>query len=138
MFKVIIAGGRDFNDYNFLKQVCSKILSKKSNIEIVSGTAPGADSLGEKLAIEMNLGLKSFPAPWQDIQGKPKSAIGTRADGSKYWKRAGIVRNQQMADYADALIAFHDGVSRGTSHMISAATKKGMPVRVNKYVNNGK
>lgn len=133
LFKVIIAGGRDYKDYNQLKSYCKHLLQNKDNIEVVSGTAEGADSLGENFAIEHNLGLKSFPAPWHEVNGKPKSEIGTRKDGSQFWKKAGPVRNVQMANYADALIAFWDGKSKGTKHMIDTAKKLGLKVAVKRY-----
>lgn len=133
MFKVIIAGGRDFKDYRRLKSYCKHVLQNQSNVEVVSGTADGADSLGEDFAIEFKLGLKSFPAHWNDIEGKPENQIGTRRDGKKYWKVAGHVRNTQMADYADALIAFWDGKSTGTKNMIDTAKKKGLKVLVYRY-----
>lgn len=49
--KVIIAGSRNFNDYDKLFQVCTRTLLNKNEIKIVSGTANGADKLGEKFAI---------------------------------------------------------------------------------------
>ena len=133
MFKVIIAGGRNFNDYPRLKSYCKHVLQNQSNVEVVSGTADGADNLGEDFAIEFKLGLKSFPAPWDDIEGKPENQIGTRRDGKKYWKVAGHVRNTQMADYADALIAFWDKKSKGTLHMINTMKKLKKPVKVFYY-----
>jgi hypothetical protein len=45
---VISAGGRDFNDYSLLKEKCDFFLQNHIEIEIVSGTANGADKLGEK------------------------------------------------------------------------------------------
>jgi len=118
MFKVIIAGGRDFNDYELLKEKCITILSNHaySQIEIVSGKARGADTLGERFAEERGMRIKEFPANWS-------------RDGSA----AGPIRNRQMANYADALIAFHDGRSRGTAHMIQVARDLGLKVRVIKY-----
>jgi hypothetical protein len=129
MFRVIIAGGRDFDNYELLKEKCSSILDKKADVEIVSGTAGGADELGEKLAIEKGLGLKSFPAPWTHLKNKPDSAIGTKRDGTKYWKAAGHYRNKKMAEYSDALIVFWDGKSKGTANMIKVAEHKNIPVR---------
>lgn len=133
MFKIIIAGGRDFEDYGALESYCKHILQNQSNIEIVSGTAKGADELGERFAIENNLALKSFPAPWHEIENKPKNQIGVNSSGKKYWKRAGAVRNKQMAKYADALIAFHDGESKGTANMIEEAKKNKLRIRVKEY-----
>jgi len=114
--KVIIAGGRDFKDYNRLKEVCNKILINQNNIEIVSGTAGGADTLGERYAQDKGYEVKKFPAKWDE-----------------YGKKAGYLRNQEMGDYADGLIAFWDGKSKGTKHMIDIANKKGLKVRVIKY-----
>ena len=115
-FKVIVAGGRDFSDYQLLVEKCDKYLANKANIEIVSGTAKGADSLGERYANEKGYSVKTFPADW--------GAFG---------KRAGYLRNEQMANYANALIAFWDGESRGTKHMIDIATEKGLLVKVTPY-----
>jgi hypothetical protein len=115
-FKVIIAGGRDFSDYQLLVEKCDKYLANKTNIEIVSGTAKGADSLGARYAKDKGYSVKTFPADW--------AAFG---------KRAGYLRNEQMANYANALIAFWDGESRGTKHMIDIATEKGLLVKVTPY-----
>jgi len=113
MIKVIIAGGRNFDDFNRLCQVCDKILKKYSNLEIVSGAYKGADLLGEMYAAERNYPIKQFPADWR-----------------RYGKSAGLKRNIEMAAYADALIAFWDGESKGTKHMIELATKADLKVKV--------
>ena len=91
MLRVIIAGGRDFNDYALLSRVVSKFLAEQSdtNIEIVSGGAQGADALGERYAQENHLPVTRYPANWQ-----------------QYGKAAGHIRNKQMADHANALVAF--------------------------------
>ena len=114
--KVIIAGGRNFNDYNKLRESCDNILVNQKDVEIVSGTAAGADTLGERYAQEKGYEVKKFPAQW-DLYGKS----------------AGYTRNQQMAEYADGLIAVWDGKSRGPKHMIDIATNKGLKVRVIRY-----
>ncbi len=114
--KVIIAGSRNFNDYSLLKNNCDILLSiAKESIEIVSGGARGADSLGERYAHENNLELKIFPADW---------SIG---------KSAGFIRNKQMSEYGDALIAFWDGKSAGTKMMIDLAKKMNLKVKVILY-----
>ena len=113
MIKVIIAGGRDFDDYHRLCRVCDKFLKDQNNVEIVSGGCKGADLLGERYAAERNYPIKQFPADWR-----------------RYGKSAGLKRNNEMATYADALIAFWDGESKGTKHMIELATKAGLKVKV--------
>lgn len=121
MIKVIIAGTRDFNDYAFLKKNVDYFLQginpNNEEIEIVSGNARGADKLGERYAKEHNLPVKLFPANWD-----------------KYGKRAGYLRNQEMANYADVLIAFWDEKSKGTKHMIDIAKKQDLTVIVVGYV----
>lgn len=113
MIKVIIARGRNFEDYHRLCRVCDKILKKYSNKEIVSGAYKGADLLGERYANERNYHIKQFPADWR-----------------RYGKSAGQKRNAEMANYADALIAFWDGKSKGTKNMIELATQAGLKVEI--------
>lgn len=118
-FKVIIAGGRNFADYELLRGSCDYFLSRKRlthEIVIVSGHARGADSLGERYATERGYRLELFPADWE-------------ASG----KAAGVIRNRQMAEAAHALIAFWDGRSRGTKNMIDEATARSLPVKVVRY-----
>lgn len=119
-FKVIIAGGRQFNNYVLLSAKCDGILSQKRmthKIIIISGTARGADTLGEKYARERGFTLRQFPADWD-----------------QFGKSAGYRRNCQMADNADALIAFWDGQSPGTRHMIEIARERNLAVRVINYL----
>ena len=114
--EVIIAGGRYFEDYKELCFFCDEVLRKQIDIEIVSGGARGADALGEKYAKERNYRLKLFPAAW-----------------SKFGRRAGVIRNAEMAKYATILIAFWNGKSRGTRSMINLAEKEGLKVYVHYY-----
>jgi len=65
--KVIIAGGRDFNNYELLKEKCDYYLKNINDIEIVSGVACGADKLGEKYASDKNYSIKRFPADWDTL-----------------------------------------------------------------------
>ena len=119
--KVIIAGSRDFNDYEAVKNYADHILSNQSGIEIVSGGANGADKLGEQYAKEKGYKLTIFKADWD-----------------KYGKSAGPKRNAQMAEYADALIAFWDGQSRGTKNMIELAEKHKLKFMVRVVNQNSK
>jgi hypothetical protein len=128
--RIIIAGSRDFNDYDFLHDQCDAVLMDYVfrklvdiwfwDVEIVSGNAKGADQLGERYAKERDLKIKLFPANWE-----------------AYGKSAGYKRNMEMANYAKqdngALLAFWDGKSKGTKHMIDVANKTGLKVAVYKY-----
>ena len=98
--KLIIAGSRTFYNYELLKETLQKLNLHIS--EIVCGEAAGADSLGRKYGEENFIPITSFPANWD-----------------KYGRKAGIIRNHQMGDYADYLIAFWDGKSKGTLDMIN-------------------
>lgn len=123
-FKVIIAGSRGFSNYKLLKEKCNEYLREKRkeyNIIIISGGARGADTLGEKYAQDEGFSLEVFPANW-----------------NKFGKSAGFIRNEQMAEVADALIAFWDGKSHGTKHMIEIMENKKLLVRVVNYETSDK
>lgn len=116
--RVIIAGSRDFDDYELLNSVVKEKLRDYKNIKIISGGCSGADTLGERFAKENNLDLKVFQAEWK-----------------KYGRAAGPIRNKAMAQYASQvdnclLIAFPVGSSRGTRNMISLAKEHGLDVHV--------
>ena len=112
--KVIVAGGRDFNDYKLLKETLDSFQQEYGNItEVVSGGALGADKLGERYANENNTPIKRFVPDWEGLG-----------------KKAGHVRNRQMGDYAKEhngmLVAFWDNQSKGTKGMIEYAKKTGL------------
>ena len=122
--KLIIAGGRDFEDKVLatmeFNKFCAELnadLSKANPVtEIVSGGARGADRVGEYVALLHRIPVKKFIPDWDGLG-----------------KKAGHVRNAEMGEYADALLAFWDGKSRGTKHMINYARKKGLKVKVVYY-----
>lgn len=112
--RVIIAGTRIFKDFEKLSIHCDKILSNvETHIEIVCGGATGADELGKMYALKHFYPLKMFPANWD-----------------KHGKAAGPIRNEQMAIYADALICFWDGESRGSKNMIELAKEYKLKIRI--------
>ncbi|MBC8266293.1 MAG: DUF2493 domain-containing protein [Flavobacteriales bacterium] len=113
MKKVIIAGSRDFNNFSKLKSVCDFLLKDFKKVVIISGGAKGADQLGERYAELRGFKVKLYKADWK-----------------KYGKSAGIKRNAEMAEYADMLIAFWDGKSKGTANMISLAKKANIQVNI--------
>ena len=116
--RIIIAGGRDFHDYDFFeKHVSAMPYFSLDDIEIISGGASGVDTMAIRYAREHNLPLKVFPADW-----------------NKFGRAAGPIRNEQMAKYASeetnhgVLIAFWNGYSRGTGSMIRLAEQYGLKV----------
>lgn len=119
-FKLIIAGGRDFIDYDKgseeIIRLCVNGELKDYAVSIVSGMARGADAIGVAFARQHNVKLYEFPADW-----------------NTYGKRAGFIRNHAMGDFADGLLAFWNGKSSGTNDMIGYMQKLGKPVRVISY-----
>ena len=120
MVKVIVAGSRTFNDFAYLEKHLMAYFKAnalhRKDVEIISGTAKGADSLGEQFANKYELKLTKFPADW-----------------NQYGKSAGYIRNEEMAKYAKKdgiLFAFWDNSSKGTKHMISIASKYNIPTYI--------
>ena len=99
--KVAIVGSRCISNIDI-----SQYLSDCD--EIVSGGAKGVDTLAEKYAIEQKIPYKVF-LPQYELYGRG----------------APIVRNQEIVDYSDKVIAFWDGRSKGTLSVIKYAKKKG-------------
>ena len=120
MVRIIIAGGRDFNDSKLFEEKTTEILAQYEDIELVSGHARGADAMAEKYANDMGIRVKVMPAEW-----------------NKYGKAAGPIRNKQMLDYAleevAVLIAFWDGSSKGTKDMINRAREYGAKCHIVMY-----
>lgn len=111
--RVIIAGSRKYTDYeHFL--TCLPLIKDKVT-SVVCGMAAGADSLGKRWAEENNIPVDKYPADWD-----------------QYGKSAGYIRNTEMAENADMLIAFWNGrvKNSGTKHMIDIAFKRKLPVMV--------
>ena len=116
-FKLLVAGGRDFNDYQMLsKFIWDFANATDDEISIISGMAKGADSLAVKWAKENNVELYEFPANWNGLG-----------------KKAGYMRNTEMGNFADGALIFWDGQSRGTEHMINYMEQLKKPVVIVNY-----
>lgn len=107
--KMGIVGSRDFLDYDLLKL----ILNQYNITEIISGGARGADSLAEKYAKINSIPIKIFKPDW-----------------IKNGRSAGVLRNILIVDSSDIIIAFWDGLSRGTSSTINLCLKKKKTFRI--------
>jgi aconitase A len=101
--KVAVVGSRNFTDYALMK----KVLDNISIDTIVSGGALGADSLAEQYAKERGIEIIIHKPNWR-----------------RYGKAAGYVRNVDIVNDADLVVAFWDGKSRGTRHTIETARKE--------------
>ena len=119
--KLIIAGSRKITDY---QDVLDGVIASgfwreyKRTIEVVSGKAPGVDTLGELFADRNGLIVHPFPADWDDISVQG-AVIKYTASGKAYNVLAGHWRNWEMGRFADKLLAIHDGRSTGTQSMIN-------------------
>lgn len=113
--KLIIAGHRDFQDYKMMCYAIKGSFSIDDITLIVSGGAKGADKLGEY---------------WARSHGKPYQIF--EANWAAHQKAAGPIRNQQMALFGDALIAFIDPSRKksGTHDMIDRAVQQRLQIVV--------
>ena len=113
--RLITAGSRNFLDYaRFMSEIDMALtVYPDASIEVVSGCAQGPDSMGIRYAFERQLKVKKFRPDWK-LHGRS----------------AGFLRNAEMAEYGTHLIAFWDGQSRGTRHMLKVADKQGLPTLV--------
>lgn len=110
--RTIIAGTRTFNDFKLVQRTMLTI----ECTTVLSGEAKGADKLGEKWAKINDIPVERYPALWE-----------------RHGKSAGFIRNCDMAREADQLVAFWDGKSRGTAHMIKEAKRRKLKVMVITY-----
>lgn len=111
--KTIIAGSRTVQDS---KNIYRLLDTHTEITEVVSGLAKGPDTIGKHWAEEKGIPIKEFPADWET-----------------HGKKAGYLRNIEMGDYADQLIAFWDGKSKGTLHMITYMKSLNKPVIVEEW-----
>jgi hypothetical protein len=130
--RIIVAGGRDFTDYAYMRNTLVPLVKftirnrfevlerKDPNFSdepiIICGCASGADTMGETIAKEEGWKIERYPADWQ-----------------KHGKSAGYKRNLEMAKVADKLIAYWDGKSRGTKHMIDISKERLIPTLIFRY-----
>jgi hypothetical protein len=123
MYKILIAGSRDFDDYEYLEVQMNYILHEIikedevwDNVIILSGGARGADKLGEQFADVYDFGIEQHIPDW-----------------NKHGRKAGILRNKVMVDKADLVVVFWDGKSRGSKHVIEYSKEVGKDAVVFKY-----
>jgi len=111
--KVLVCGGRDFDDYSTLRAYLNLVHNKTPITEIIEGGAKGADALAAKYADTFKIPLRTFKADWD-----------------KHKKAAGPIRNSQMLTEGkpDLVIAFPTPKSVGTHDMIAKAKRKGVKV----------
>ena len=107
--KLAIVGSRTITNYESFKRLLFDLAISHNlfDIEIITGGAKGVDSMAERFAIENEIPYKIFYPNWD-----------------RYGKKAGFLRNKEIVDYCDKLIAIWDGKSKGTKHSIDLAIKQ--------------
>ncbi len=108
--KLAIIGSRSFENYALMKEQLLALIQKDglSLTHIVSGGAKGADTLGAQFAKEHQLELVVFKPDWK-----------------RFGKRAGFIRNTEIIEHADMVVAFWDGISNGTKDALDKSNTLG-------------
>lgn len=114
--RVIVAGGRDFTDQRRAFDCLDRFHAHWPIAVLISGMARGADTIGCEWARSRGVRLLPMPADW-DAHGRS----------------AGFIRNEQMAEVGNYLLAFWDGRSHGTKHMIDIAQRKNITTTIVRY-----
>lgn len=118
--KLIVAGGRDFTDISRMDTELKNLVlngTLPDDVELVCGMARGADITAYQLWKNV------YENKWYEFE----------PDWDKHGKAAGFLRNTQMALFADFLVAFWDGKSKGTKHMIETMQGLRKPVIIFRY-----
>ncbi len=116
VIKLIIAGGRKFNNLKLMVNSLTEFLPTPDETTVISGMARGADILGVVVAKANSLPIIQMPADWD-----------------KYGKSAGHIRNEEMAKIATHALIFWDGKSRGTRSMIRLSEQYKLITKVIRY-----
>ena len=118
--RIIVCGGRDFNDELLFNSSLDYILAGYNDIELVSGHAKGADTFAERYGERNGIPVTIFKPDWKE-----------------YGKAAGVIRKKQMLLYAKqenpVIIAFWDGKSRGTKNMLELGERTNTVCHVIRY-----
>ena len=104
---VAIVGSRKYPNLPLVRDFV-RMLPK--GVDIISGGAKGVDQTAEFSARHYGHPVTVFAADWE-----------------RWGKSAGFIRNQEIVDSADFVVAFWDGESKGTHHTVSLAKKGHVP-----------
>ncbi len=115
--KVLICGSRGITDESQVVRAMN--LVPFTYTEVVHGGARGVDRIAGRLAKRSNLKVTEFLPDWD-----------------KFGRGAGFIRNKEMVDYADAVIAVWDGKSKGTKHTIDYARQQNKPLFIQRENNS--
>jgi hypothetical protein len=118
VFVIIVAGSRSFGDRSLMYNKLDYYLQKQDKVLVVHGGANGADKCASMYAKDRNIETKVFLPDW-----------------NKHGKKAGILRNIEMFEYASKFqnrgcVVFWDGTSKGTKNDIELSEKYNVPLRI--------
>jgi len=116
--KIAVVGSREFKDLFFIEDILDGLFEHDN--QLITGGAKGVDKYAENFVKTLHF-----------YEYEP---IILLPDWDKYGKKAGFLRNQQIVNQADIIIAFWDGKSKGTKHSIDLAIKANKPIDI--YVRN--
>jgi hypothetical protein len=105
--RLAIVGSREWKRLDWIDAFVDYLAS---GTVVITGGARGVDKTAEKSALAKGLEVRVFPADWD-----------------KYGKGAGFIRNQQIVDACDAVVAFWDGESNGTKDTLKKASAAKKP-----------
>ena len=111
--KIAFVGSRDFSDRDFVESKTREYLRGSDCVEFISGGASGVDSICEGVAHCLGIKCTIIIPDWEHLG-----------------KSAGFVRNKDIINQADFVIAFWDGKSKGTKSSIDLALNAGKPIDV--------
>jgi len=104
--KIAVVGSRSFEDRQLLEEKLTTL--EEPITEIISGGAPGADTLAQEWAEQHRIPVTVFQPDWK-----------------KFGRAAGPQRNQLIISACDVCVAFWDGQSKGTKSSIDLSRKAG-------------
>lgn len=114
--KLAIVGSREFTDYDYMVRNIKKHIDISKIRVIISGGAKGADHLAKRFANDHKIPIIEYLPDWK-----------------KYGKKAGMIRNKDIIDNSNYVIAFWNGQSVGTKDSIELAKKNNLPLIIIRY-----
>lgn len=131
--RLIVAGGRDFNDFGYLVKSLDHMLKRynREDVLIIEGGATGADRLGREYAKLRGIDFTTQNADWKDLKTPP--VLIKRNSYGEYNALAGIARNHKMGDMASHAVIYWDGKSTGSKDMLNYMKQLKKPVKVFSY-----
>ena len=126
MINIAVVGSRTYKDYKEFKGllsqklllICDKDENYSNKVRIISGGAPGVDSMAERFAKEYNIPTTVYKADWET-----------------FGRSAGYIRNNDIMHTSEVCIAFWDGESKGTLHTIGLFRKFEKDVHIINFKN---